>query len=279
MKYLVALAALTAAVSAQNPPGCQSDFDGTFVIKPVLVNPEEAPVGNEPAKMFKRQQTVRTICGSTPIVTLEGGILRDQNGSTGSIVANTQLQFDQPLQDNALFTSGFSVCENNTLAYPGSAIFYQCLSGNPNDPNNRDALFNNLYTTPVGPTGGEADQCDQIYISVIGCEPSPEQYASFPALTATGGSQASTSASSPQATPATSTEAAEEPATTAAPYPTANNGTAPVASASGSGSPPASTSTGGSEPVPFVPGSGAASLVIGGKIVALIAGIGAFAMF
>ncbi|KAL8657443.1 MAG: hypothetical protein Q9226_001915 [Calogaya cf. arnoldii] len=278
MKYLVALAALTAAVSAQNPPGCQSDFDGTFVIKPVLVNAEEAQVGNE-AKMFKRQQTVRTICGSTPIVTLEGGILKDQAGRTGNIVANTQFQFDSPLQENALFTSGFSVCENNTLAYPGSAIFYQCLSGNPNDPENRDALFNNLYTQPQGPTGGEADQCDQIYIEVLGCQPSPEQSSSF-GLTATGGSQATSSASSPQATPATSTEASVEPATTqtsAAPYPTANNGTAPVASASGSGSPP--TTTGGSEPVPFVPGSGAASLIIGGKLMALVAGIGAYAMF
>ena len=52
MKYIVALAALTAAVSAQNPPGCQSDFDGYFVITPTLINQEEAPVGNE-AKMFK----------------------------------------------------------------------------------------------------------------------------------------------------------------------------------------------------------------------------------
>lgn len=52
MKYILALAALTAAVSAQNPPGCRSDFDGYFVIKPTLVNGAEAQVGNE-AKMLK----------------------------------------------------------------------------------------------------------------------------------------------------------------------------------------------------------------------------------
>lgn len=52
MKYIIALAAVTAAVSAQNPPGCQSDFDGYFVFKPTLINPGEAQVGNE-AKMFK----------------------------------------------------------------------------------------------------------------------------------------------------------------------------------------------------------------------------------
>ncbi|KAL8994933.1 MAG: hypothetical protein Q9169_005234 [Polycauliona sp. 2 TL-2023] len=277
MKYIVALAVFTAAVSAQNPPGCQSDFDGTFVIKPTLVSGEEAPVGNEAKMLKKRQQNVRTICGSTPIVTLEGGVLKDQQDRTGNIVANTQFQFDAPLQEDALFTSGFSVCENNTLAYPGSAIFYQCLSGNPEAPEDDSKLFNNLYTQPQGPTGGEADQCDQIYIEVIGCEPSAEQTSSF-GLSATGGSPATTS--SPETTsaaPVASTEEAEAPATTAAaPYPTAANGTAP-ATATGSGSPPADT--GSPAPEPFVPGSGAASLIIGGKLVALVAGIGAFAMF
>lgn len=281
MKYIVALAAFTAAVSAQNPPGCSSDFDGTFVIKPTLINAEEAQVGNEAKMLKKRQQNVRTICGSTPIVTLEGGVLKDQQGRTGNVVANTQFQFDEPLQTDALFTSGFSVCENNTLAYPGSAIFYQCLSGNPEAPEDRSKLFNNLYTQPQGPTSGEADQCDQIYIEVIGCEPSAEQSSSF-GISATGGSPA-TSASAPQTTsaaPATSTEEAETPETTmapAAPYPTANNGTSPSATATGSGSPPSGTASPG--PEAFVPGSGAASLIIGGKLVALAAGIGAFAMF
>lgn len=165
------------------------------------------------------------------------------------------------------------------MAVGGSAVFYQCLSGNPEAPEDPTQLFNNLYTQPQGPTGGEADQCDSIYIEVIGCEPSEEQVASY-GLSAGGGSPA-TSASAPQATSAASatpTEEAETPATTqapAAPYPIANNGTSPAAT--GTGSAPADTATPG--PEPFVPGSGAASLIIGSKLVALVAGIGAFAMF
>ncbi|KAI4237388.1 MAG: hypothetical protein LQ349_001867 [Xanthoria aureola] len=280
MKYILALAALTAAVSAQNPPGCRSDFDGYFVIKPTLVNGAEAQVGNE-AKMLK--QNVRTFCQSTPIVTLKGGVLTDQQKRTGEIVANTQFQFDNPLQSGALATEGFSVCQNNTLAYPGSAIFYQCLSGNPNNPDDRSQLFNNLYTKPQGPTSGEADQCDQIYIDVIGCEPTQDQIAQF-GLTPGGNSPAGTPSGTPSAppttsaAPATSTKVAATPATTQAPvvpYPTANNGTTPSATASGSGSP----STGTTSPEPFVPGSGAASLIVGGKLVALVAGVGAFALF
>ncbi|KAL8774091.1 MAG: hypothetical protein Q9209_001199 [Squamulea sp. 1 TL-2023] len=273
MKYIFALAALTAAVTAQNPPGCQSDFDGTFVIRPTLVNAAEASPG---AKMVKRQQNVRTICGSTPIVTLQGGILKDQQGRTGNVVANSQFQFDEPLQENALFTSGFSVCQNNTLAYPGSAIFYQCLSGDPQNPEDRSRLFNNLYTQPQGPTSGEADQCDQIYIEVIGCEPSPEQSSSF-GISATGGSPA-TSASTPASTSAASSPASspasQAPAMTqapAVPYPVGNNGTSPSPTATGSASPPGGS--GSPAPSPFVPGSGAASLIIGGKLVALAAGI------
>ncbi|KAL8733009.1 MAG: hypothetical protein Q9166_002407 [cf. Caloplaca sp. 2 TL-2023] len=275
MKYLIALAALTAAVSAQNPPGCRSDFDGTFVIRPVRVNETQS----SSAKLMKRQN-VRTLCGSTPIVTLQGGILKDQQGRTGNIVANTQFQFDAPLQENALFTSGFSVCQNNTLAYPGSAIFYQCLSGDPENPSDPNGLFNNLYSQPQGPTDGPTVQCAQSYIEVIGCEVSPEQSSSFQ-LSPTSGSEPATSASAPAssaAAPETSAVAPSTP-TPAAPFPVGNNGTAPGPTATGSGSLPTGTSTGSPAPSPYVPGSGAATLIIGGKLVALVAGIGAFAMF
>ena len=37
MKYAVAAAALVAAVSAQTPPGCSMNFDGTFEISPANV--------------------------------------------------------------------------------------------------------------------------------------------------------------------------------------------------------------------------------------------------
>ncbi|KAL8806129.1 MAG: hypothetical protein Q9182_001530 [Xanthomendoza sp. 2 TL-2023] len=290
MKYIIALAALTAAVSAQNPPGCKSDFDGTFVIKPTKTN-ETSSSGS--SRLVKRQQTVRTICGSTPIVKLTGGVLTDQQGRTGSIVANSQYQFDNPVQKDALFTSGFSVCQNNTLAVGGSAIFYQCLSGDPNDPENKAKLFNNLYTKAQGPTTGPNIQCFESYIEVIGCEVSPEQSKSF-ALLSTSGTKPATSASAPSSASAVTSTSARTSAVTstsvrtsavtaptpAAPFPASNNGTAPRPSATGSGGRPTTTSgTGSPAPSPFVPGSGASAVVIGGKFIAVVAGIGAFAMF
>ena len=51
------------------------------------------------------------------------------------IAANYQFQFDAPPQAGAIYTTGFSLCSNNSLALGGSAIFYQCLSGS----------FYNLY--------------------------------------------------------------------------------------------------------------------------------------
>ena len=68
-------------------------------------------------------------------LTLTDGILKDARGRTGYIASNFQLQFDAPPQAGAIFTSGFSVCTNGSLALGGSSVFYQCLSGN----------FYNLY--------------------------------------------------------------------------------------------------------------------------------------
>lgn len=66
---------------------------------------------------------------------LTDGVLKDAQGRTGYIASNYQFQFDAPPQAGALFTSGFSVCGNGSLALGGSNVFYQCLSGN----------FYNLY--------------------------------------------------------------------------------------------------------------------------------------
>jgi hypothetical protein len=68
-------------------------------------------------------------------LTLNNGVLKDGQGRTGYIASNYQLQFDAPPQAGALFTSGFSVCGNGSLALGGSNVFYQCLSGS----------FYNLY--------------------------------------------------------------------------------------------------------------------------------------
>ena len=84
-------------------------------------------------------------------ITLDNGVLTDSLGRTGYIAANYQFQFDKPAQDGAIFTSGFSVCSNGSLALGGSTVFYQCLSGS----------FYNLYNQPFAP------QCSPITISVL----------------------------------------------------------------------------------------------------------------
>ena len=73
---------------------------------------------------------------SSLALTLNNGILLDNQGRTGYIASNYQFQFDKPAQAGAIYTAGWSVCtDNSTLALGGSTTFYQCLSGN----------FYNLY--------------------------------------------------------------------------------------------------------------------------------------
>jgi len=62
-------------------------------------------------------------------------VLTDSAGRTGYIAANYQFQFDKPPQAGAIYTAGFTVCGNGSLALGGSNVFWQCLSGN----------FYNLY--------------------------------------------------------------------------------------------------------------------------------------
>jgi hypothetical protein len=91
------------------------------------------------------------------MLTLANGILHDQVGRIGYIAANFQFQFDNPVQAGAIYTAGFSVCSNGSLALGGSAVFYQCLSGN----------FFNLYDRHW------AAQCSPIFIELIGAAPAP----------------------------------------------------------------------------------------------------------
>jgi len=97
--------------------------------------------------------TVMVACASnsTLALTLADGILHDAKGRTGYIAANYQFQFDAPPQAGALFTSGFSVCSNGSLALGGSNVFYQCLSGN----------FYNLYDRHW------AAQCSPVTINTL----------------------------------------------------------------------------------------------------------------
>jgi hypothetical protein len=88
-----------------------------------------------PAGSGNPYQLVACKTDSTLSISLNNGILTDSVGRTGYIAANYQFQFDKPPQAGAIYTSGFSMCGNGSLALGGSNVFWQCLSGN----------FYNLY--------------------------------------------------------------------------------------------------------------------------------------
>jgi len=140
----LALAALAAATpmpqaSSSATADCSSSYDGDFMIQVVNVT------SSAKRSVQKRQDKVLTM-------TLQDGVLKDDEGRTGYIASNNQFQFDAPPQVNALETSGFSICSNGSLALDGTAIWYQCLSGD----------FYNLYDE------NDAAQCSPVYINAIG---------------------------------------------------------------------------------------------------------------
>lgn len=149
MKGFLAVAALVGAALAAPQPqatpaagACSPDRAGTFGISVVNVTKTKRDV------LEARQ------VGSGQY-TLMAGILKDSVGRIGSIVANRQFQFDNPTQAGAVYTSGWSICGNGSLAVAGNALFYQCLSGN----------FYNLYDRSQG------NQCSPVYIVASGAAP------------------------------------------------------------------------------------------------------------
>ncbi|KAH0235549.1 hypothetical protein KCV06_g2459, partial [Aureobasidium melanogenum] len=130
---------VTQAISPKTgpPAGCSENHASPFSIS--ITN-----VTNSKRDLESRQAKILTI-------TLKNGTLTDDEGRTGYIAANNQFQFDKPAQTGAIYTSGFSVCSNGTLAIGDSAIFYQCLSG----------TFYNLYDESTGA------QCSPIYINIL----------------------------------------------------------------------------------------------------------------
>lgn len=84
-------------------------------------------------------------------ISLNNGILTDSVGRTGYIAANYQFQFDKPPQAGAIYTAGFSLCANGSLALGGTNVFWQCLSGS----------FYNLYDRDW------AAQCSPITIETL----------------------------------------------------------------------------------------------------------------
>ncbi|KAF2838484.1 hypothetical protein M501DRAFT_974929 [Patellaria atrata CBS 101060] len=148
--------AVEEGIAPDSPPpaGCETDFDGSFTLNVLLITAEErarrVAAFND---VFKREAAAEALD-----ITLEGGVLHDSYDRTGAIVENFQFQFDGPPQAGTIYTGGFSVCPNDTLALGGSTIFYRCWSGN----------FANIYDRHW------ADQCEPVYLEVRPAhEPAP----------------------------------------------------------------------------------------------------------
>ncbi|KAF2825698.1 hypothetical protein CC86DRAFT_406970 [Ophiobolus disseminans] len=150
MRLLVAAAPLFLAAStlAQGPPegiapssappsGCELNASGNFTIGTLKVG-------------HKKRESAMEAADGALVCTLKDGILRDRDARTGSVVANRQFQFDGPPQAGALYTGGFSICTNGSLAIGGSTRWWQCSSGG----------FYNLYDEWIGA------QCEEIRIQV-----------------------------------------------------------------------------------------------------------------
>ncbi|CAK7273535.1 hypothetical protein SEPCBS57363_005699 [Sporothrix epigloea] len=158
MKAGLAFLSLAAGVCAQGvtsailpkasaPAGCSASFSGDFQVTVAVVKSKR----DEP-----RQRMKRSTCGTDGalLLKLSNGILSDAKGRTGYIASNYQFQFDGPPQAGAIYTAGFSVCGNDSLALGGSTTWWQCKSGS----------FYNLYDR------NWAAQCEPVEIIAMTCD-------------------------------------------------------------------------------------------------------------
>jgi len=160
MQTTFALAALAAvAYAAPSPQGVTADIPapGYPPAGAATSYPGPFEVTIVSAASTKRDLTERQAvnCGQPGYltVTLTNGVLTDAEGRTGYIAANFQFQFDSPPQTGAIYTGGFSVFPNTSLALGSSAVFWECASGG----------FSNLYNTDW------AAQCNAILIDILPC--------------------------------------------------------------------------------------------------------------
>ena len=108
----------------------------------------------------------------------------DNKQRTGYIASNNQFQFDAPVQDGAIYTAGWSVCGNTSLALGPTTNFYRCLSGS----------FYNLYNT------NDAKQCELVAIGAVPCGSGSLPSQSV-AISASGGAAPVTASSDGQPEP------------------------------------------------------------------------------
>ncbi|KAF2797362.1 hypothetical protein K505DRAFT_235702 [Melanomma pulvis-pyrius CBS 109.77] len=139
-----------------SPPGCEDTATGKFTIGTLLLSSKH------------KRESAQEVAVNTFVCSLNEGILHDPQNRTGSIVANYQFQFDGPPQAGAIWTGGWSVCKNNSLAIGPNTTFWHCLSGG----------FANLYSVNLGA------QCSPINI-VVSYVDKPSSSSSVVASTAT----------------------------------------------------------------------------------------------
>ncbi|EFX05943.1 covalently-linked cell wall protein [Grosmannia clavigera kw1407] len=144
------------APTGSYPSGCSKDFSGEFELSVSAVSYDK--------RDLKVKKRTSTSCGADGIllVSLADGVLIDSKNRTGYIASNYQFQFDDPPQDGAIYTAGFSVCNNESLALGATTTFWECASGS----------FWNLYDRDW------AAQCSEIQLIVLPCDGSSDSEAS-----------------------------------------------------------------------------------------------------
>ncbi|KAH6886215.1 hypothetical protein B0T10DRAFT_563422 [Thelonectria olida] len=127
------------------PDGCSASYDGTF----------EVTIFSGSSSSKRDILNKRASCSGEGVLvmTLKDGVLKDSKDRTGYVASNYQFQFDDPPQENAVYTSGFSACSNQSLALGSSTVFYQCQSGD----------FYNLYDRHW------ASQCEPVEVVMMPC--------------------------------------------------------------------------------------------------------------
>jgi hypothetical protein len=111
----------TLAPPGGTPAGCATTVPYKFTLAP-----------RDTGIPLSRGSPMIEICESASKagMTLRNGVLLDKQGKIGSIVANRQFQFDgPPAQAGAIYTGGWSVCDDTMLALGSSKQFFKCLSG------------------------------------------------------------------------------------------------------------------------------------------------------
>lgn len=132
--------------SAAAPAGCQPTLSSNFEITVLSVQQKR--------ELSTLQKRATCSDNGVLVAALSDGVIKDSKGRTGYIASNYQFQFDGPPQAGAIYTAGFSVCGNGSLALGGSTVFYECQSGD----------FYNLYDRSW------AAQCSPVEIAVSPCD-------------------------------------------------------------------------------------------------------------